>query len=170
MSLVLFGQDNLQDEVDKLNKITDMPYICRDTIDTDGCGDAIFWQVVKYKLDIIPNLINKLNDTTKTSASVPFMGGQWTVADIAFSAIQEIIKDIPTFDLLGVQYNPNGFGYNVYWYHLRADFNNRQEFKEKVTIWYKDNKNKLVWVVSDMTLTCDCSFKHPNGGHYELKQ
>jgi hypothetical protein len=163
-----FGQDSMQIKVDELRNITDMPYICRDTIDKDGCGQTIFWNVVKEKLEIIPYLIDKLDDTTKTCAYVPNTGGKWTVADIAFSAIQEIIVGIPTFDLLGVEFDKNGCGYCAYWFHLGDDIQNRFNFKIKVKDWYLINKNNLIWIKDDRIFTCECSFKHPNGGHYKV--
>lgn len=169
VSLGLLGQHNLQDKVDNLKSVSDMPYICRDTIDTGGCGQTAFWTVVTEQLDIIPYLLHQLDDTTKTEAYVPYFGGKWTVADVAYSAIQEIINDIPTFAILGVPFDTDGCGYCAYWNHLRRDVKNRQEFKANVTKWYHDNKDKLIWVDSNKVLTCDCSFKHPNGGHYKVK-
>ena len=147
-----------------------MCYICRDTIDTYGCGQATFWTVVIEKENIIPYLIDKLNDTTKTTAIVQNFGGQWTVADIAYSALREIIIDIPTFELIGVPFDDNGCGYCAYWNHLREDLTNRQNFKKNLNKWYEINKSKLVWVESNRVLTCDCSFKHPNQGHFEIKK
>ncbi|MFB6344116.1 hypothetical protein ACE1ET_20525, partial [Saccharicrinis sp. FJH62] len=159
--------------VDSLKFVTDMPYICRDTVITNlsvGCGDKIFWETVKQKQNIIPLLIDKLNDTTQTEVSVPNFGGQYTVADIAYRAILEIIKDIPTFELLGVKFDKNGCGYCSYWNHLREDVNNRIKFQTNVRIWYDKNKSSLVWVKSNRFLTCDCAGRHPNGGHFELRK
>ena len=147
-----------------------MPYICRDTIDNFGCGQTAFWTVVMEKERIIPYLIEKLDDTTRTEAIVPNIGGNWTVSDIAYSALREIIKGIPTFDLLGVPFDKNGCGDCSYWFYLREDMKNRQNFKVKVNNWYLVNKEKLVWVESDRVLTCDCAFRHPNGGHFEIKK
>jgi hypothetical protein len=170
ISFVQFGQDTYDIKISKLKNITDMPYICRDTIGEVGCGQDEFWDVIKGKKEIIPFLIETLDDTTKTSAYVPNFGGYWTVADISFQAINEIIKDIPTFDLLGVAFDSEGCGYCSYWNHLRKDINNRIAFKKNVSDWYDGIKDKLKWVKSDETLTCDCKFDHPNGGHYEIKK
>jgi hypothetical protein len=79
--------------VDSIKYISEMPYI--------GCGDKIFWRIVEQKQEIIPLLLEKMVDTTQAEVSVPNFGGQYTVADIAYNALEEIIKDIPTFDLLG---------------------------------------------------------------------
>lgn len=168
-----FAQTDNKKLVDSLKFVTDMPYICRDTVPTElsvGCGDKIFWRTVKQKQNIIPFLIDKLSDTTQTEASVPNFGGQYTVADIAYTALQEIIKDIPTFKLLGVKFDENGCGYCSYWNHLGKDIKNRKKFQSNVRNWYEKNKTNLVWVSSNQILTCDCAARHPNGGHLELRK
>jgi len=169
--------------IDSLRFVTEMPYACeilldisapynRDTLIFNiGCGDRYFWQVVQGKQEIIPLLLDKLDDTTQTEASVPYIGGQYTVADIVYAALQEIIKDIPTFELLKIKFDTNGCGYCSYWNYLRKDIKNRKKFKVAVTNWYNKNKTNLVWVTSNQFLTFDRSgFNHPNGGHLELKK
>jgi len=166
-----FVQTNNKQLVDNLKFVTDMPYICRDTIITklsSYCGDEIFWQVVKQKQDIIPFLIDKLSDTTQTTAIVPNFGGTYSVADVAFVALEEIIDGIPTFELLGVKFDENACGYCSYWSHLRKNRKNRKKFQTNVLKWYAKNKPNLVWVTSNEILTCDCAAKHPNNGHFEL--
>lgn len=147
-----------------------MPYICRDSINDFGCGQTVFWTVVMEKEKIIPYLIEKLDDTTRTEAIVQIIGGNWTVSDIAYSALQEIIKGIPTFELLGVPFDKNGCGDCSYWFYLREDIKNRQNFKIKIKNWYIENKENLIWVESDRVLTCDCTYRHPNGGYFEIKK
>jgi hypothetical protein len=168
--LQVTGQNALTEKADRLKTITDMPYICTDTVNSYGCGQSVFWDAVTEKEAIIPCLLEKLDDTTKTAATVQFYGGKWTVADIAYTALQEIIKGIPTYELLGVPFNETGCGHCVYWIYLRKDINRRKAFKEQVTQWYARNKKELIWVESDQTLTCDCRFSHPNGGYYELRK
>src|ERR1044072_3484753 len=97
------AQSDHKKQVDSLKFVTNIPYVCGDARPTQlstGCGDAIFWRIVHGKEAIIPFLIEKLSDTTQTDAIVPNFGGQYTVADIAYVALQEIIKGIPTFQLL----------------------------------------------------------------------
>ncbi|MBI9059457.1 MAG: hypothetical protein JEZ01_16965 [Labilibaculum sp.] len=163
---------SIEQKINDLQFITDMPYICRDTIGGEnsiGCGDKLFWDIVIEKENAIPLLIESLIDTTKTSAIVPNLPYNYTIADIAYHALQEIIDDIPTFDLLGVEFDKNGCGYCSYWKHLSI-YENRKTFKEDVKIWYAINKKNLRWIKSDKVLTGDCSFSHPNGGHYKLKK
>lgn len=149
---------------DSLKLITDMPYLS----ENDDCGDERFWNVVKLNDCVIELLIDKLDDSTITEATVPNFGGNYTVADIAYSALQEIIHGIPTFKLLGVPFDTSGCGYCAYWNHL-GTYSNRILFKEAVKNWYFLNRDKLVWVTNQSYSTCDCMVKHPAGGHYEVK-
>ena len=152
-------------QVDSLKFVKEMPYIC----DVGNCGDNLYWEAVRLGKSGIELLIDKLDDTTSTTANVVLFGGNFTVADIAFNALSEIIHDIPTFELLGVPFDNDGCGYCSYWQHLNKDFSNRQKFKEAVNKWYHKNKENLVWVKSNDFATCDCRGQHPNGGHYKLK-
>lgn len=167
-----FSQDkpdkkSLQLMTDSLRFVTDVPYICRDSVYTNytvGCGDRIFWKVVKLGKDVVPYLINQLDDTTQTLAEVPNFGGYYTVADVAYVAMQEIIAGIPTFDLMEIEFDSLGCGYCAYWNHLRADISNRKHFQREVRKWEKTLGGR--WIDSDSVLTCDCAFRHPNSGHY----
>ena len=169
LPLITVAQTDSEKLVDSLKYVKDMPYICETGIDF-GCGDKIFWTVVKHKETVVPLLIDKLADTTTTLATVPNFGGEWTVGDISYTTLQEIINDIPTFDLLGVKFDKDGCGYCTYWNYLRKDTKNRKKFQTAVRNWYEMNKSNLVWVSSNEFLTCDCSGQHPNGGHFELKK
>jgi hypothetical protein len=163
------------EQVDSLKHLEEMPYICHDLIElysgnvlTSGCGDQLYWNVVGLHSNVIELLIDQLDDSTTTVAIVPLFGEYYRVADIAYDALSEIIHDIPTFELLGVPFDEEGCGYCAYWQHLNSDFANRQKFKEAVRNWYVTNKEKLVWIESNHFASCDCSGKHPNGGHFAL--
>ncbi|MBN2571135.1 MAG: hypothetical protein JXA68_03325 [Ignavibacteriales bacterium] len=153
-------------QVDSLKYITEMPYMCRYEL----CGDNLFWDVVQMRQGVIELLIDKLDDTTLTKANVVLFGGDYKVADIAYVALKEIIQDIPTFELLGVEFDKNGCGYCSYWNHLNEDFKNRLEFKNAVKDWYFKNKDNLIWIADNKYTSCDCQAKHPNGGHFEIKK
>lgn len=152
-------------QIDSLKFVKEMPYIC----ETGICGDNLYWEAVSIGRSNIELLIDKLDDTTSTTANVVLFGGSYTVADIAYTTLSEIIHNIPTFDLLGVPFDQEGCGYCSYWQHLNKDFSKRQKFKEAVKNWYHKNKDNLVWVESKNFSSCDCRGQHPNGGHYELK-
>jgi hypothetical protein len=139
-----FAQTDNKKLVDSLKFVKDMPYICEDATGYSvGCGDKIFWQTVRQKQDIVPLLIDLLSDTTQTEATVPNFGGQYTVGDIAYSALEEIIGDIPTFELLGVKFDKKGCGYCAYWRHLRKGLKNRKRFQANVRTWFEKNKFSL---------------------------
>lgn len=160
-------KSSLKELSDSLKFVTDLPYICRDSVYSNyapGCGDRIFWKVVQQKKSIIPFLIDKLDDTTQTTVSVSYFGGYYTVADIAYVAMQEIIADIPTFQLLGVPFDKEGCGYCAYWNYVREDISHRRHFQKEVRKW--EDRLGGRWVESPKVLTCDCRFPHPNGGHY----
>ena len=175
LPLISFGQGQITNQIDSLQFIDDMPYICRGNVENNsnlnvGCGDKTFWNIVKQKEKAIPFLLNKLNETTMTKAIVPNFGYNYRVADIAYTALSEIVHGIPTFKLLGIEFDKEGCGYCAYWENLNENYQHRIDFRLATQNWYKSNKNKLVWVVSDSFSSCDCSNSHPNHGHYELKE
>lgn len=153
-------------QVDSLKYVTEMPYICRYEL----CGDNLFWDVVQMRQGVVELLIDRLDDTTLTKANVVLFGVDYKVADIAYVALKEIIQDIPTFELLGVEFDKNGCGYCSYWNHLNEDHENRRKFKNAVKDWYFKNKENLIWIADNKYTSCDCQAKHPNGGHYEIKK
>lgn len=161
-------------QIDSLKYVKEMPYMCHDEIYNKnklsiGCGDELFWNVVKLQNYAIDFLIDKLDDSTTTEAIVPNFGYYHTTADVAYTALQEIIHNIPTFELLGVQFDEKGCGYCSYWQHLNKSYKNRKTFKAAVQKWYLENAKNLVWIKNNAFATCDCSGKHPSGGHYEIK-
>lgn len=175
LPFTLFGQNEIKHQLDSLQYITDMPYICRDNVENShelsvGCGDKVFWNVVKQKDRAIPFLLEKLNDSTMSEANVPNFSYNYSVSDIAYVALEEIIHGIPTFELLGVEFDKEGCGYCSYWQHLNENYQNRKNFKIAVQNWYNFNKDKLIWMENNEFSSCDCSGTHPNKGHFELKK
>ena len=161
ISLSAVAQKNYKKLVDSLRYVTHIPYI-------DNCGDPILWKIVGEGKAIVPALIDKLTDTrTVKELYVRFFGGEYTVADVAYVALCEIIADIPTFELLGVPFSEE-CGYCSYWYYVRENKCNRRNFLKVVREWYEENKNKLVWVESLHSLTGDC-FIVPSKGHYKVQ-
>ena len=156
-------------QVDSLRFVRDLPYICgMEFNELANCGDRLYWNVVMLRDNAIELLIDKLDDTTLTVAPVPYFGGNYSVADVAFTALTEIIHTIPTFALLAVPFDEEGCGYCAYWQHLNKNFENRQAFKTAMHKWYHANKYNLEWMESDDFYSCDCKGAHPNGGHFVL--
>jgi len=159
--LHVYPQDNYKKLTDSLKYVEEVPYI-------RNCDDPIFWRIVSKGLDIVPHLIDKMTDTKQLDYYVPNFGGKYTVADIAYQALEEIIGDIPTFELLGIEFDKSGCGYCTFWWHVRESKKNRKLFLQAVRKWYNDNKDALVWVESSHTVTGDCF--RPGGGHYEVNK
>lgn len=164
------------DLVDSLKFVKEMPYVCEEIYDINkrlsysmGCGDQVYWNVVKLNGNAIELLIDQLDDSSTTESLVPLFGYYYTTADIAYSALQEIIHKIPTFELLGIEFDKDGCGYCSYWQHLNKSHENRKEFKAAVWQWYHSNKDNFIWIENNSFETCLCYGEHPNGGHYELK-
>jgi hypothetical protein len=157
------GQNyNLILKIENLKNINQMPYI------PELSGDSLYWTIIIEKLDIVPLLIEKLDDTTITLAEVPNFGGYYTVADIANTAITEIIKDVPVLEMVEVKDDRIGFG--NYWNYTRSDFNNREKYKQRMLEWYQMNREKFIWNEDNRIyrVSEDWKFdnKHPAGGYY----
>ena len=158
----IYPQKNLKKLVDSLRYVEEVPRI-------RNCDDPIFWRTVAKGLDIVPHLIDKMTDTRPIDIDtyVSGFGGRYAVADIAYQALQEIIADLPTFELLGVSFDEEGCGYCSYWHHVRKSKKNRKNFQYAVRQWYEKHKEMLVWEEGQYSLTGDCS--RPNGGYYRVK-
>ncbi len=170
-TLTIYGQSAIEKQISRLNEVSSVPYICRSKIGDLGCGDALFWTIVRGKLAAVPLLIEKLDDSTRTLNPVPNTGGDYTVADLALAALREIIYGIPILELAEDPDSPEPRnGGQGYWNYTRRKHANRIKFKKRVADWFDANRGRLIWVKSDRPLSCDCFFAHPNGGHYTVKQ
>ncbi len=169
--------DPVKLRIDSLRFVTEVPYACESARDADklsatslaieGCGGRFFWNVVQLKDKAIPYLIELLDDNTEIPAIFPYQGGQCTMGKIAYIALEEIIHDIPTAELLGV--NPDDYDCGYCYYHLALrKAQKRKHFQKAVANWYETHKNTLVWVANQEFDVCDCSANHPVGGHYEV--
>lgn len=149
-----------------------MPYICEGWFEIDkmGCGDSAFWQVVQMREIAIDPLMELLNDTTKTQVYFPNYGGLMTVADIAQTALGEIIQVLPNpgdfFDIKPI----SGSAWMGWLSWLQSDVQNRDSYKEALTAWYKQYQANFVWTSSNRFRYGDVRGTHPNGGHLELKE
>jgi hypothetical protein len=145
--------------VKDIKHIKNLPYI-------GNCDDTIFWGLVQQGKKNIPDLINKLTDVTiLKEIYVPNFGGEYTVADAALVILNEKIKGIPIFELIGKKMS-KACGHCTYWYYVRASQKNRIQLQKKMRLWYKDNENKLIWVNTTNALTGECIT--PANGHYEI--
>lgn len=156
--------------IDSLETITEMPYY------PELSGDDVFWKLTKERADILPSLIERITDTTKTNANVPNFGGVYTVGDICVRAIEEIIRDFKTINL--IESDPKILkekAYGIYWEYVRGDFKNRVELQERAKSWYEKNKINLIWRQDDKLYAVSDDEngemkKHPAGGYYVIKK
>jgi hypothetical protein len=162
-----FSQTNNKALVDSLRYVDKVPH-CLDAVSDQIDTKAIFWRIVKLKDEAIPILLDKIDDTTTTSALVRHFGGYYTVGDLAYVALQEIVHSIPTFELLGVPFDTNGCGYCAYWQHL-SDFSNRQKFKIALKNWFDKNQQNLVWTEYKWKGE-ECFYRNPNNGYYDPRK
>ena len=167
--------DNLCVEINSLSKVQNMP------VPFNECGDTIIWEVVEKGLDIVPCLITGLCDTTVTIANVPYLGLKYRVGDICNFILEEIIKDLPTLDII---YELNDSidktqGYFAYYSYTRSSYNNMLEYQSKVNEWYLENKENLYFHKDDNFEYCPpiilregeantIRLKHPLGGYYKI--
>jgi len=152
---------------DSIRFVTDVPSNCSDSVLSHyslGCGDRLFWELVKGRKTIVPFLIEKLDDSTKTVVPVPDFGGFYTVADVAYAAMQEIIGNIPTTQFIAWKTDSSCMGKCEYWKYLRDDYKNRKAFQKEVKQWEKTLGGR--WIESDSLLTSNGTFPHPNNGYY----
>ena len=169
---LIFAQGDIDSQIENFKEIEDMGYICEGkfAVGKFGCGDTLFWNVVQMKEQAIEPLIERLADTTKSKAFVPNFGGHWTIGDISYATLQEIIHGIPTFDLLPVEFDASGCCYCSYWQYLRQGRENRLKFQKAVQDWLRRYRENLIWVSDYNFSSCDCRGQHPNGGHFEVKK
>ena len=155
----------LRNTAQLLKQINSVPYI------PELSGDSLFWVVVKYKKDIIPYLIELLNDTTELPIPVPNFGGNYTVADVSNMALQKIIPSLPTSSFLNKILENNGYG--DYWVFVRNNYTNRILYQKRLSYWYEKNQKRLVWFkdTTEYRTSFDWKFSnyHPAGGYYILE-
>ena len=99
---------------------------------------------------------------------MPNFGGNYTVSDVCFAAISEIIHDLPIDELIPGFDKEKGFG--EYWQYVRQSKDNRQTLEKELSDWFKDNREHLVWVPDTNKYRTAVNWKfgdtHPSGGYY----
>lgn len=123
--------------VDKIVQINDIPYV-------GNFGDSLYWKIVAEGLDIVPNLIELIDDTTTTKATIPNWGGYYCVGDIAFRMINDIIFQIPILNF--IQTKTDYVGEKIYFEFVQYDFQNMVHLKNELSKWFVANKDSLEWV------------------------
>jgi hypothetical protein len=152
----------------EIKHIRDVPYIPELQED---CPDSIYWALVKEGLNIIPTLIKCIDITDSTQIIIPNWGGHYTVGDIAFSIICDIIHGLPLQDFFKkgiIDTIPT-----TYHSFICSSKRNKQILQNQLRRWYKENHRQLVWVTDHSTwrIADDCwlnTNEHPAGGYYTI--
>lgn len=155
--------------VDRLSAVTDLPYICSDLCrGGPGCGDALFWKVVRDGKLAIPYLVDQLDDATSTGVSVPNFGGKYAVGDVALTAL-EIIVDVPHEALVGVTQSAD-CGECAWWKFVRASRENRELLERSVRRFLSEHEERLAWGRPAHIPWLDCveNCEHPAGGSFSV--
>jgi hypothetical protein len=156
--------------VERLVDVTDVPaqcnYLCTGG---DECGDLAFWRVVRDGRVAIPFLIASLDDATPTSAKAPYVGGVYTKADVAETALAEIVADFRVMEVVGMK--NQDCPACAWWDFVRRSPANRKLVKRRVAQWFDQHASRLVWKNEDFLTAGDCAEDcvHPAGGHYHVK-
>lgn len=150
----------------KLKSIKNVPF--------DDIGDNTYWDLVKGGLNNIPVLMNFLDNPEETGILVMNLNPS-TIADLAYNIIENIIYNMPTFELIEKAGGCIQEEMNIYYYKFFLDGNNknRYRFKETVKKWYFQNNSNLIWITTDNHKYSDFvetnPFKNPAGGYYIFK-
>jgi hypothetical protein len=150
-----FGQSVLlKSQVDSLKYLSGNPLEC----------NSVTWRIIANKKDAIQLLVDKLDDTTGTSAKDKCKKGNLRVGDIAYLTLIRILP-LPFFAVTGMQCDviENGCQVGVF-EHIE---NNRVKFKEQVQTYYDKKKNNLKWRQLDSNHLTLCYIKNNIKGQYE---
>jgi hypothetical protein len=150
-----FGQtDKLKFLVDSLKYLSSDPFEC----------NSVTWRIIAYKKDAIQLLIDKLNDTTITSAKDNCKTSNLKVGDIAYLTLERILP-LPFFAVTGMQCDviKNGCQLGIFEYIE----NNRIKFKRQVQMYYDKKKSNLKWLQLDNNDLTPCYIKNNIKGQYE---
>jgi hypothetical protein len=158
-------------DVERLAQVTDMPYVCSDLCAGGaGCGDATFWRVVRRGKRALHALQTRLDDRTPTKATIPNFGKKYTVADVAFLAMKEIVPELSGYDLMRIEVSEE-CGDCAWWRFVNGPKANRTNLKAAVEKWLTVHEQSLVWTKGSRIVGMDCLDRcdHPAGGHFELR-
>ncbi len=109
-------------------------------------GGERFQGIIKHCLDVVPELIALLNDSTPTSNPVAYWGGDYAIGDVAMVLISEIVH-VPWLDLVptATVERIETIGFGVYWEYVRESDSNRLTLQSNCDRWFTDNEDDLVW-------------------------
>jgi hypothetical protein len=116
-------------------------------------GDNISERIIKKGEIIVPELIEKITDVTKTKIKIAD-AYDYTVSDVSITLIQYIYmykyeRNLPFRDILISEFYNNidtgDFTYSLYYKTFftnneKNNYNNRLQFYKRIKNWYEENK------------------------------
>lgn len=121
--------------------ITDVPYY------PELSGDSLYWNLVIQGKAVVPCLISNLTNTTKTNIVIPNFGGYYCVGDVSYSIICQIIRNVPIENFIRENKMYPLSEDLTYMSFVTYKRSNRHFLKKKISKWYKENEDRLEWVV-----------------------
>lgn len=153
-----------------LHRINDM------TRNPENSEDSLFWVLVKRGIEIVPDLIDIIDDATETD--IPFGGWpyNYTIGDIAHSVLWKIIPGLPRARIIRNKKDfprdeRHGFYFPVF---ERLDVENRTYLKTGLHSWFIENQQNFAWVADTSRYTGGSyedwrQYRYPAKGYYVLE-
>lgn len=176
--LLIFGHFNLHAySANKLNIVSDHSTIGTDSLilklaemktDTLDCSAAIYWEIVGKGKEYIPKLIESLTDTTPTNIYHGCKGGNLTIGELSYFALEEI-GDFPAFVVTRIQFDVIKLmdGWRCWsFYNYLFNNHNKLEYQKKAKIFYQKSQFKFV-PFPDSKIT-DCMRIYHIKGKYQF--
>ena len=113
--------------------------------------DPGYLALVARGLNVVPDLLDLLDDATQTDQPVPLFAGKWAVGDIAHRALYDIVPDLPWLELVTGRTDPENdsryltCGFCAYWERVRESPANRTALQAKARTWFRENRDQLRW-------------------------
>lgn len=156
-STLVVGQTNsITQKIDSLRYLKGQPFPC----------NSIYWRVVATGKDVIPFLIDKMDDTTNTQISLNCKKTNVKLGDICYEALTEIFN-IPIFYVTHQQFDfidQYGCQQGIFTYLDE----NRMEFKSQILAYYEKYKTELKFIQYDKGYKNDCKKKNKIFGYYDI--
>jgi|TARA_B110000261_G_C12969627_1_gene311949 hypothetical protein len=116
----------------------------KDIDTTIHCGDSAYWELIKMQKGIIPILINKITDRSKTNIPIPCSKDSLTIGGLAFLILEQIIN-IPNAQVTQMQWCVvrSDCGFNSTSGFISYVQSNPVKFQNQLKKWYLEMGSKI---------------------------
>jgi hypothetical protein len=178
------AKPNKKQILSMLHQIKEMPYL-------ELSGDSLYWALAKEGLEIVPDLIDLIDNgkvTQMTAYNIPY---NYTIGDISihildeiihgmFGISEDIIKKHKDYKRIRNHCTDVGSAWVDYFCFVNLYKKNRIYLKKELHSWFAENKEKLIWVEhkqefsrSNFSWKADNyyngAYHYPTRGYYKLK-